>query len=484
MEPEAILSLTKDITGRKRSPSNYSTISFYPPHALLPKLVDQDPNRSITEWSQVNAILRSTQNLPIALYTHVGYCNAGCTYCTIPRTRGRIDSIQESMEPYLQGSITDFRLWAEVFPGQNVVAIYTGGGTPSLMSSSQLEQYYEDMITILNIDTDRTEITFEASPDTITEKHLIILKSLGIKRMSMGVQSFDDTVLKGIGRGTLNNKGLLRTIAMCLRYIDNLDIDIMIALPYQDISSLEKTLKVAVKSGVASISLYQLRMGGSNAPVRRLYNGDHKLFPTAEEAFNMHLYARDLLRELSFHEINDNFFIVPGRGGNRYAKHVWNNGTLVGVGGSFNYNYIHPDEGDPMAYISSSSEGDANSYRGRDSLKPYGIVLTKDDIMRRTVIMGLKTSGRDNPDGGINITAFYNEFGIGICQVFGKEIGTLVNAKFLEIQNGYLRFTRIGLGIYPEALTMFYPQYYRDLLGESTTGRGTYEGGAAGSDQI
>lgn len=181
------------------------------------------------------------------LYIHWPYCLSKCPYCDFASTR-----IHGDLDGLKAGYIRDIAH----APKGNLVSIYFGGGTPSLMSADFLDFLMNQIHQKWTVDK-KAEITMEANPDAIDLEKMKIFKSMGINRLSVGVQSLNEKHLKFLGR-----RHSVSTALKCIESAQNIfsrvNMDLMYALPHQSLKDWEKELTQALKLGLTHYSLYQL----------------------------------------------------------------------------------------------------------------------------------------------------------------------------------------------------------------------------------
>ena len=184
----------------------------------------------------------------LSIYVHVPFCTKKCDYChfyVVPNH----DKLKETYLKALQSEIERSR---SLFQDRKIVSLYLGGGTPSLLSKEQLAPILE------NFSLEGAEITIEANPETITKEQIRDFVSLGINRISIGVQTFNDQELILLGR--THGAGVAqRAVELAYEYgIHNVSIDLMIDLPTQNEASLDRSLNLVEKLPITHLSLYNL----------------------------------------------------------------------------------------------------------------------------------------------------------------------------------------------------------------------------------
>lgn len=191
--------------------------------------------------------------LPLSLYVHYPFCMSKCPYCDFNSYKK--DSFDIKDENYLNALLRDFDSLKDLVLDRPFVSIYFGGGTPSLFSPSLMGKLLDYVSSHISSDT---EISMEANPGTVSLKSLCEYRSVGINRLSLGVQSFNDNHLKRLGR-IHNAKDAKEACENALKaHFDNLNIDIMHGLPMQSSDEALSDLKIACDIGCSHLSWYEL----------------------------------------------------------------------------------------------------------------------------------------------------------------------------------------------------------------------------------
>ena len=183
-------------------------------------------------------------------YIHIPFCEHLCTYCDFCK-RYNYDFVVNRYLKALENDIKDN------YHGEKLKTIYIGGGTPSSLNVKQLTKLLE-IVKLLNRDN-RCEFTFECNPENITEEKLIILKNNAVNRISLGVESTNDRFLKFLGRRH-DFKMVKEKVELIKKYIDNINVDLIYALPNETIDDLENDLSNIVKLSVNHVSTYSLEI--------------------------------------------------------------------------------------------------------------------------------------------------------------------------------------------------------------------------------
>jgi oxygen-independent coproporphyrinogen-3 oxidase len=185
------------------------------------------------------------------LYIHIPFCVSKCNYCDFVS----FSNCNDLKKPYIDALLKE----AQLYKNKKPQTLYIGGGTPSFLSTRQIGTLLSGLAKTFGNINNFKESTFECNPESLTEDKLRILKDFGISRLSIGMQTMSDRCLKLIGRAH-NNKNFLAAYEMARKYFNNLNIDIIAALPGQNYNSFKNTLKDTAALGPQHISVYGLQV--------------------------------------------------------------------------------------------------------------------------------------------------------------------------------------------------------------------------------
>ena len=183
-------------------------------------------------------------------YIHIPFCDHICTYCDFCKRYNYTFLVDK----YLEALQKDIK---ENYKGELLKTLYIGGGTPSSLSIKELTKLM-NIVKLLKLDKN-IEFTFECNPENITEEKLILLKKSGVNRISLGVESTNKEFLKYLGRRH-DFKMVQEKVKLIKKYINNVNVDLIYALPKEGINDLKKDLQSIVKLGVNHVSTYSLEI--------------------------------------------------------------------------------------------------------------------------------------------------------------------------------------------------------------------------------
>ena len=261
---------------------------------------------------------------PLGIYIHVPFCRSKCQYCDFYSLTNKDDKL---MEGFLRAICAHIKESGQLAPGYKVDTIYFGGGTPSFFGA-------DGMATILtairrNFDVDSAaEITFEANPDSVSDKLLTRLRAEGFNRVSLGVQCDDDEILKKIGRPHDYAQAVSAIQRIRKAGFRNLSVDLMYGLPNQTLNGWKDTLERVLALSPDHVSCYGLKLeeGTPMYDYRDFLN-----LPDDDMQADMYLAAVEILRARGFRQYEISNFARKGL----YSRHnvkYWTGGEYLGFG--------------------------------------------------------------------------------------------------------------------------------------------------------
>lgn len=258
-----------------------------------------------------------------SVYIHVPFCTKKCHYChffVLPYQANSIDS-------YLKGIALEWEMRRELL--SQITTLYLGGGTPSLLTP-------DEVATILSLFPKTEETTIEANPDDVSLEKMTAYRSLGINRVSIGVQSFDNCHLLNIGRQHSANKAVQAVETTFQAGIKNISIDLMYDLPNQTLASWKNTVDLAVQLPISHLSLYNMTLEEGSLYYKNR-GSIAKTMPKDEESLAMLQYAVETLGQNGFQRYEISAFCRDGL----ISKHntgYWTGRPFLGLGPSaFSY---------------------------------------------------------------------------------------------------------------------------------------------------
>jgi len=263
----------------------------------------------------------------LGIYIHIPFCKQKCYYCDFVSYSNKCSEVKEYIES-LKKEIEEFD-----FSNYKVTSIYIGGGTPSYIDSIYIVEILSELKEKLKcnlIEFKDIEITIEVNPGTVDTKKLNDYKKLGINRLSIGLQSTKNDILKKIGRIHTYQEFLEIYKLARETGFKNINIDLMIGIPGQKIGDLKNTLQDIIKLEPEHISVYSLIIE-ENTPIEKmLENGEIKL-PDEDLERNMYWYVKNTLELNGYNHYEISNFAKLGKE-SRHNLNCWNQEEYIGFG--------------------------------------------------------------------------------------------------------------------------------------------------------
>ena len=261
---------------------------------------------------------------PLGLYIHVPFCRSKCQYCDFYSLATKDD---KTIDGYLDAVCDHIKEAGELAPGYKVDTIYFGGGTPSFFGADGMAVILTTIRRNFDVDN-HAEITFEANPDSISDRLLHRLRAEGFNRVSLGIQSDDDEMLKKLGRPHTYAQAVAAYQKIRKAGFKNVSVDLMYGLPGQDLNDWTETLDNVLRLLPEHISCYALKVeeGTPFHEYRDMLN-----LPDDETQVEMYLTAVEALRSRGFRQYEISNFCRKGLMSKHNMKY-WTGGEYLGFG--------------------------------------------------------------------------------------------------------------------------------------------------------
>jgi oxygen-independent coproporphyrinogen-3 oxidase len=360
----------------------------------------------------------------IAIYIHFPFCRRKCNYCSFVSYQDR----EADIPAYISALKMELALRVTE---QQVSSIYLGGGTPSILLPEQIKDLLQTVFSLFTVQ-DSAEITIEANPGTVSESYFAAIKTLGINRLSIGVQSFDDNELSMLGR--IHNANAAKDAVHYARKagFTNLNLDLLYGLPNQTLSGWQDTLSRAVELRPEHLSLYPLSLEGAEPMYLSIKRGEIPALDPDQSADQYEL-ATDLLEECGYNHYEISNW---SRNGNE-CKHnlgYWRTKPYIGVGVAAHSclcGHRMANTSDIDRYIDSFLCNMPIIREQNEDIKP-------ELLLSEAVIMGLRLSE------GVSLVDINNRFGVDLSMTFSSQINELKGLGLLEHADGNIKLTDRG----------------------------------------
>jgi len=361
-----------------------------------------------------------------AAYLHIPFCHHICHYCDF----NKVFFQNQPVEAYLEAMDQEMKQTVSAFPTKELETIFVGGGTPTALDEKQLEQFLTSIRTHLPL-AEGGEYTFEANPNELTKEKLTLLKEYGVNRLSIGVQTFDEQLLKTIGR-VHTNEEVERLVKLAKEMgFSNISLDLMYGLPGQDLEMFHQSIEKALELDVEHISSYSLIVEPKTVFYNLMRKG--KLHtPSEDDEAKMYGFLMDTLAKSNFNQYEISNFAKPGYE-SRHNLTYWDNEEYYGIGAGA-HGYVGGVRRSNVAPIKRYM--DLVGETGFAYLDQH--VVTKGEQLEEEMFLGLRKTK------GVSKERFEEKFGQSIQSVFGDAIAEQVKLGLLTDEDGYVRLTTKG----------------------------------------
>jgi putative oxygen-independent coproporphyrinogen III oxidase len=277
-------------------------------------------------------VVRLTALPPLALYVHIPWCVRKCPYCDF-NSHERAGELPE--KAYVEKLLADLESHLPSAWGRRLTSMFIGGGTPSLFSPASIDALLSGVRARLPLEPG-AEITLEANPGTVEAGRFRGFRDAGVNRISIGVQSFDERMLKALGRIHGADEAR-RAIEAALAAFDNVNIDLMYGLPEQGAEMARADITAAARAGVPHVSAYQLTIEPNTA-----FWSEPPALPDHDASADMQLMVEAVLAEAGYEHYETSAFARPGHRC-RHNLNYWEFGDYLGIGAGAHGKISFPD---------------------------------------------------------------------------------------------------------------------------------------------
>ena len=382
----------------------------------------------------------------IALYVHIPFCETKCPYCDF----NTYAAIEPLMPAYGDALRAEIALWGRLAAGgagdaRRVSSVFFGGGTPSYLPSRDIAEVMAAVGAAFRALPD-AEVTLEANPGDFTPRKLSAYLECGVNRLSIGVQSFDDGLLKTLGRRHSADEAADAYRMAADAGFRNISVDLMYGLPHQRLEQWRRTLDRALELAPPHLSMYCLTLEGGT-PMERWVADGRMPEPDGDLAADMYVLAQDAMRRAGYRHYEISNWALPGMR-SRHNLAYWRNQPYLGVGpGAHSYLWGRrfANIRSPREYV-GLMQGDVARVCGggpNDVIRAAPVVGEVERIeppleMAETLMMGLRL------DEGVSVAGFRERFGATPAQCYPDAIGELTAQGLVDARDGALVLTERG----------------------------------------
>ena len=362
------------------------------------------------------------QTKPTSAYVHIPFCTQICYYCDF----SKVFIKNQPVDSYLEHLIEEY----DSYDIKKLRTLYIGGGTPTALSAPQLAFLLEKLTDKLDLSY-LEELTIEANPGDLDEEKIAVLKDSPVNRVSLGVQTFNDHMLKQIGRSHLE-KDIYENIANLKKAgFDNISIDLIYALPKQTMDDVKTNVAKAIALDIPHMSLYSLILENHTVFMNRMRRGKLPL-PKEDLEAEMFDYIIAELEKAGFEHYEISNFSKPGFE-SRHNLMYWDNAEYYGIGaGASGYvdGVRYKNHGPIRHYLQAVEAGNARVQEE---------VLTLHEKMEEEMFLGLRKKS------GVSKKRFEEKFGLSFEDQYGAVVVELTEQGLLVPDRDIVRMTKKGL---------------------------------------
>ena len=378
------------------------------------------------------------QGKELGIYIHIPFCKQKCYYCDFVSFSNKEGYIEKYVET-VKREIDSYDL-----SKYNITTIYIGGGTPSRIPSEKIQEILEKIKQKISKNQTRwedIEITIELNPGTVDEEKIKKYKEIGINRLSIGLQSTNNKLLKEIGRihtfeDFKNTYNLVKKVGF-----ENINVDLMIGLPNQTISDVKDSLNEIIKLNPTHVSVYSLIVE-ENTKMEQLINNKELQLPDEELERQMYWYVKNTLESNGYNHYEISNFAKKGKE-SKHNLNCWEQKEYIGLGLAA-YSYLNG-----VRYGNTSNIEEyinVQDFYNRSELEESGIrivdeVQSLEDKRKEYMLLGLRKID------GVSIQKFKEKFVENPIFLFRKELEKLVNEELIAIDGDCIRLTNKGLDL-------------------------------------
>lgn len=388
----------------------------------------------------------------LSLYFHIPFCLSKCYYCDF----NSYTRLSWLIPQYVDALKKEMQLYAKDVWEFEVKTIYFGGGTPSLLPAKSIACMLESCSKLFNMPSN-LEVTLEANPGTIDQSFISQLRQSGVNRLSLGVQSFSDNELKSLGRIHSANEAREAFFMARQAGFENINIDLLYALPRQMIKDWQNNLVEVTKLNPEHLSLYPLTLEPGTPLANAVASGSLPK-PDADLAADMYLLASDKLAEQGYSHYEISNWALPGKEC-QHNMTYWKNERYLGLGAGAHshldgYRWVNVLS--PVEYVKH-----LGNMRTKLSQQPYFNAPWVDNIenidrdleIAEAVILSLRL------EEGVNLTDFAHRFGVELYSIYQQQqINELVKLGLIAKNEHGIRLTTKGKLLGNEVFLRFLPK--------------------------
>ena len=367
------------------------------------------------------------KNEQAGLYIHIPFCKSKCGYCGFYSIKS-LNLIPD----FIDALKKEMKFYSKLFKSFDTV--YLGGGTPSLLTPQQIETILKTVGKFYKIDP-HAEITIEVNPGDVSLEYFQSLRLLGINRLNIGIQSFDDQLLKFLGRRHSASDALESMEAARDAGFSNIGLDLIYGVHHQDLKSWDKTLQKTITLKPEHISCYQLSLA-PKTPLYQIYQEKSIKLPSNEQQTKYFFTTSEILENDGYLHYEVSNFAREECLKSKHNMKYWQHVPYLGLGPaahSFLDNKRWWNKAAVKTYLQEISAGNMPVENTE--------TLSAEQLQLEALFLGLRTKA------GIDLKLYKIRYGVDLLEDKKSMIDLLIKNKLVELKDSFLRPTRAGMAV-------------------------------------
>ena len=367
------------------------------------------------------------KNEQAGLYIHIPFCKSKCGYCSFYSIKSL-----NLLPDFIDALKKEMKFYSKLFKSFDTV--YLGGGTPSLLTPQQIETILKTVGKFYKIDP-HAEITIEVNPGDVSLEYFQSLRLLGINRLNIGIQSFDDQLLKFLGRRHSASDALESMEAARDAGFSNIGLDLIYGVHHQDLKSWDKTLQKTITLKPEHISCYQLSLA-PKTPLYQIYQEKSIKLPSNEQQTKYFFTTSEILENDGYLHYEVSNFAREECLKSKHNMKYWQHVPYLGLGPaahSFLDNKRWWNKAAVKTYLQEISAGNMPVENTE--------TLSAEQLQLEALFLGLRTKA------GIDLKLYKIRYGVDLLEDKKSMIDLLIKNKLVELKDSFLRPTRAGMAV-------------------------------------
>ncbi|MBI5365776.1 MAG: coproporphyrinogen III oxidase family protein, partial [Planctomycetes bacterium] len=381
----------------------------------------------------------------LGLYLHIPFCRRRCHFCYY---KVYVDKTASEVRSYVDGLLAELALYAPLpfVDGRRPAFVYFGGGTPSYLSVEQLTALIEGIRRLLPLDA-AEEITFEAEPGTLTEAKLRAIRALGVTRLSLGIEHFDDHILEVNGRAHRGAEIGRAYAAARAAGFPQINVDLIAGMVGDTDGAWTECVRRTLALAPESVTVYQMEIPFNTTIYHEMKVAGRAIAPVADWPTKRRWVGEAFAAfEAAGYSVASGYTVVkdPAKTRFLYRDRLWSGADMIGLGVS-SFSHVggthFQNEKEERPYLARVAAGELPIHRA--------YTLDREELMTRELILSLKL-------GRVDARQIRTKYGVDPITRFAAALARLTERGLARVEGEEIRLTRAGLLCVDELLPDFF----------------------------